>query len=336
MAYTLQNIIDAAEELATGVAGDASASPVIDSEITAYMLYPHALRFCINELVNDKDNLADLMAEILIPIDGTGHGTIPDNVLRDQLKYATIAGDKYASYLPPADYNRYRFDNQMCYFSARGSQFSYSCDVDRDVLLTANFTTVAGSDTVTASSGVLTSALIGKLLVVPQPSTKNVYAAGRIQTVPTSSTLTLYGRAIGSSGTAVEGTVYDTANDLVVRTTGSVGGFQDNNEITGDILLEDNGARLYVASAGWDGIILDVPSLGTALLGTNAPISFGPVTAVVYRPSLRLTTPITPAPPTNLTDPLTISPKLAQSVIVTIAAVLRGEIPLARLMADRA
>lgn len=135
MSYTLQNVVDRIEELATGVSTDASISPLVDSDVTAYTLFPHLARYVIRDRVR-KGQVQDAMREVEIRLDANGRGDLPDGVLREFLpKHASMPDYTFASYLPYPDYKRYRFNAQMTYFSDRGENFYCSSDPSTTVTL---------------------------------------------------------------------------------------------------------------------------------------------------------------------------------------------------------
>lgn len=126
MSFTAQEIWDKATELATGVAGDANVSPLVDSEVTAEVAYPHALKAVFRDYAllgkfQDDVNM-DHAVEVL-----NGEATLPSTIMREFLDRAYIVTDKFASKVSYEDYLRFRFDNQMCYFSVRNGKIYYSC-----------------------------------------------------------------------------------------------------------------------------------------------------------------------------------------------------------------
>lgn len=126
MAVTFQQLLDRAEELATNIAGDAQTSPLIDSEVTAEVIYPHAVRSVFRDYAKTGRHLDDMQMNHSISLTGDS-GTLPDNVIRECLDHAYIPRDQFASKVPYEDYQRYRFDNQMCYFAIKGGSLYYSC-----------------------------------------------------------------------------------------------------------------------------------------------------------------------------------------------------------------
>lgn len=135
MSTTLQNVIDRIEELATGIATDASVSPLVDSEITAYTLFPHLARYVIRDRVG-KGQVQDAMREVSIALDSNGVGALPDSVLRQFLsKHASLPAYTFSSYAVYPDYQRYRLNAQIAYFSDRGENFYCSKDPSTTVVL---------------------------------------------------------------------------------------------------------------------------------------------------------------------------------------------------------
>ena len=127
MATTFQNLIDRAEELATNIAGDAQTSPLIDSEVTAEVIYPHAVRSVFRDYAKTGRHLDDMQMDHAITMPLTGVAALPATVIRETLDHAYLPNDQFASKVPYEDYQRYRYDSQMCYFAIRGDNIYYSC-----------------------------------------------------------------------------------------------------------------------------------------------------------------------------------------------------------------
>lgn len=143
-ANTLQEILDRIEELAYGVASDASVNPLIDSEVTAYTLFPHIVRFVIRQKAKRGDNIENLRKEVTVTVQPNGIGTLPDSVIREGLKHsylAVIATYPMSSWVPYPDYGRYLYSSQIQYYSTRDDKFYFKInplaipDAPFDILL---------------------------------------------------------------------------------------------------------------------------------------------------------------------------------------------------------
>jgi hypothetical protein len=102
----------------------------------------------------------------------------------------------------------------------------------------------------------------------------------------------------------------------------------------GALTAADVGRRIQITSSGVvvvDAIILSVDSTTQATLGAQALSSHVGCTATVYGTGVVLEIPTIPDIPTTITDTLTVSAPVADDIITTIVAVLRGELSLAQI-----
>lgn len=162
MAVTFQQLLDRAEEAATNIAIDASVSPLVDSEVTAEVIYPHAVRSVFRDYAKTGRHLDDMQMDHSITMATTGVAALPDTVIRELLDYAYIPNDQFASKVPYEDYERHRFDRQMCYFAIRGGNLYYSCADDLAARGTWRFIdNPAEGETIAVNGETFTSRLSG-------------------------------------------------------------------------------------------------------------------------------------------------------------------------------
>jgi hypothetical protein len=174
MSVTFQQLLDRAEEAATNIAIDASVSPLVDSEVTAEVIYPHAVRSVFRDYAKTGRHLDDMQMEHSITMSTTGVAALPDTVIREMLDHAFLPNDQFASKVPYEDYNRYRLDRQMCYFAIRGGNLYYSCADDLAARGTWRFiSNPAEGETVAVNGVTFTGRLSGVVLASAGEATAN-------------------------------------------------------------------------------------------------------------------------------------------------------------------
>ena len=347
MARTLAEIIARAETLAQGTGLDPSQSPVLDGTMTAETIYPSAVRFAIRRALDSgkPGKLANLATDHLIEIVDES-GDMPATAIREFLEQNAFLPDyPFSSYLPHPDYQRTRFDNLLCYFTFKNGQLISNCaapkvsrsslgvtvnEDDDNVYLTVDATTVFSADDV------------GKRIQVLDAPGGNILVDAIIATIVDTDQVTVYALATGTatSGSGVM-TVYDTDNDTLVRTETSwtvTAGSNDLFHAATDLTAADDGRRALVTKTSdgsviFDGIVDfngDEQSLfarGKALASSGA----GGATIKIYYSGLKLNIPTVPVPASSSADS-GLSDEMADDVVNIIAAVLKGEIPLAKLV----
>lgn len=128
-----QQIIDAAESLASGIAVDPHNSVVIDSEMTAEDLLPLAFRHAYRELAQKGDNLQDVLLSHEIELTSAAPragmmGTLPPGVLTEYLDKAFLPDYPYSSLMRQLpDYDRPRFDAMLCYWTVDNLTIYTTC-----------------------------------------------------------------------------------------------------------------------------------------------------------------------------------------------------------------
>lgn len=119
-----QEIIDAAESIATGISGDPNTSTVIDSEMTAEDLVPLAFRHAYKQLLTSGEMRAqETIAAHTIALTANV-GTLPTRVLTEYLEHSFLPAYPYSSYLRHySDYIRSRFDALLSYYTVNNGSF---------------------------------------------------------------------------------------------------------------------------------------------------------------------------------------------------------------------
>jgi len=113
---TIAGIVARAETIANGRRTDGFQSPIIDSDMTAEQLFPHAVRYVIASQAKSGSALPELSSPHTIAITG-GVGTLPDDVVFEALDSLYVLGRKYVAIIPYADYQRKRFDRLVDYIA---------------------------------------------------------------------------------------------------------------------------------------------------------------------------------------------------------------------------
>lgn len=124
---TKQEIIDAAMQIADGIGRDPHDSPILDSDMTAEDLLPHAFRFAYKQLLKSGEmRLQDTIASHTITLTANV-GALPAGVLTEDMELSFMPDYPYASYLRYyPDYQRTRFDTLLSYYTANNGNFYFS------------------------------------------------------------------------------------------------------------------------------------------------------------------------------------------------------------------
>jgi hypothetical protein len=117
----LEEVVARAATIAESKAGDGNLSPLIDmGEWTAETLFPHAVEYTVNRLAYENDDkIQDLITGVDV-VFTSGSASLPTGVLKDFMKFVTAADRKFFTYLPYADFIRYRFDQVCDYLTLEG------------------------------------------------------------------------------------------------------------------------------------------------------------------------------------------------------------------------
>ena len=113
---TIAGIVARAETIANGRRGDGFQSPLLDSDMTAEQLFPHAVRYVLASQAKDGKSVPELSRPHSIAITA-GVGTLPSEVLYEALDSLYVQGRKYVAIIPYADYQRKRFDRLVDYIA---------------------------------------------------------------------------------------------------------------------------------------------------------------------------------------------------------------------------
>lgn len=111
---TIAGIVARAETIAIGRRGDGFQSPVLDSDMTAEQLFPHAVRYVLASQAKGGAAIPELSRPHSIAIT-SGVGTLPSQVLYEALDSLYVEGRRYVAIIPYADYQRKRFDRLVDY-----------------------------------------------------------------------------------------------------------------------------------------------------------------------------------------------------------------------------
>lgn len=339
----IQNIIDRMEELATGVGTDSSSSVLIDSEVTAFTLFPHLLKFLVNRRVASGKGIEDVMAEHAIELNTEFIGTLPDTVLRECLEHSHLPEYRFASWLMYPQYFRQRlFENQFPYYSTKGSSFYLS--EDPTVLVdTATGLTTINSVSVTLSADNTTAYAASEngqdLRIIATDPTLGVVLDAFVERFDDVSMVSCRAQALASSAaSAIEFRNAD--NYVTLRSTADFfTTFNSATVISASIafVAADVGRRLTIVDditgdMRVDAIIDSITSATEAVLRGKALATFGDGRGTIQYSPVILRTPTTPALPTTITDNVDLAKNLVDDIILTGAAVLRGDIPLAQII----
>jgi hypothetical protein len=129
----IQQIIDAAEQIAVGMGNDAQKSIVIDSDMTAEDLLPLVMSHVYNELaLSQNRNAQDLLVAKTITVEPEGNavsGTLPVEVLTEHLDQAFLPDYPYSAFSPNfQDFQRQKFSNLLCYWTVHNGKFYTTCE----------------------------------------------------------------------------------------------------------------------------------------------------------------------------------------------------------------
>lgn len=326
------------EELANGLVVDASISPLIDSEVTAYTLFPHLVKFLVKQRAASSEGLEDILQEIAIEINVDGEGTIPDSIFREHLaNHAYLPAYEFSSWLSYPNYRRYRYDNQLKYFSSRGNTLYFSEDPAPTVLEATAVTTAANNADVVFSGSLLSSVLEGQRLTVSSSISGTVLDA-IVDVVDDADNLSCLAKATAAFSGVGVAVFRDASNYEVSRSLTSVATTLNSPTVTcagGAFTAVDVGRLIHISAAGntvIHAIIATVVNATTITLFGQALATTAVGTADIKFSPLLIETPAMPDLPTNIDDDVTLSPNLVKDVILCGAAVLRGEVPLSKII----
>lgn len=350
----LQEILDRAEILANGAADDANASRLVDSDVTAYVIFPHAVRYVIRQMAKKKENLENLARDVAIEI-AEGSGALPDSVLREYFDQSHLPIEevvKICSGIPYPDYLRYRYDNQLCYFAFRNGRMHYSCEIG--LLESGDLTSIVAA---TNSESLGTGGINWLGLDTFRPVDGRRVRLARSQDfldagfpiidafaqyADDDATLVFYGFPLSNNNLNDGQGIYSVFDDgpyVEQRALANVNTTLGSRTVTcagANFTAADVGRRLQVTDGTVvvDAIIHSVTNTTTVDLRARAmattAIGAG---SVMYSPIV-LNIPAIPDLPSNITDDVELSGRIVEDVIVAIAAVLRGQIPLPKLIEE--
>ena len=202
----LAELVARAETIAVGRAVDPHDSPVIDSELTAEALVPHAFRYVARSYLREGRRSADVLRTYQIEM-SEGKGVLPDSVLTEFWDYAFLSDFPYSSFLQYyPDFQRQKFSNLTQYACFENGYLYATCEGANALFIReiASVSKAAASDTLTAAAATgLFAALIdtGYCVVVEQDG--EIVINATIQEVLTTDTVQLGTYYIGDIDTAV-------------------------------------------------------------------------------------------------------------------------------------
>jgi hypothetical protein len=336
-----EELIDRATQAAVGPAGTPEQ---LDREITAEVVYPHAVRKVYRDHAKTGRHINNLLNEYVIEV-VDGEATLPDEVFREYLDRSYLPRLPFASLIPFEDFGRYRFNNQMAYYAVRGNKIVYSGPTIANPI---TCTAVAGSSTITGDAS---RAQVGDRLYLFEGVRPIIDAM--ISSINGTVNFTVRGKAINTTTGPTEGVLYNGQNDVLVRSVSDLVADTTSRNVTSATAAftsADEGRRLKaypsyapdpnnpgesgaaIVGSGVDAIIETVVNPTTAMLRAKPLANATGLVCEIYYTPLVLQAVGVPALPSDITDELTLSPEVAEDTIVTIAQVLRGEIPLQALI----
>lgn len=333
-----EELLNRAQQLAAGLPGEPIGQP--DHAITAETVYPHAVRAVYRDQARTGKHLENITTNYLIETPN-GEGVLPDGIFREYLDRAYLSNCPFAAKLPWEDFERYRFDRQMAYFAIRGSAVKWTGNVVSRPTCEAT----AGTQTITGDAS---AAEIGDRFYL-YDATNGLVIDGAIKSISGTTSFTVHGKTLAATTEATEGIIYRGQEDVIVRSVNDMTVNTANQfaiSATAAFTIDDVGRRLRVYTNPLDpttglittqvaDLIIDsVSANGTTatMRGKAASSGINQLADVMYSPFALQAIGI-PAVPDALTDDLELTPEVAEDVIVRIASVLHGDVPLEALIA---
>lgn len=327
-------IIARASQLAQGVAG--APPEQVDREMTAEAIYPHAVRAVYRRHAATGRHLENLSFEHNIEI-VNGQGVMPDEVLREYMDRSFLPREQFASRLPFEDYQRYRFDNQLKYYSDRGSKLFYSGDVPKVIEPNLDeegealvYSATEGSETITGDAS---TAQIGDRVYLLD-DTNGLVAHAVLASINGTTDFTIQGFALVDTAEDRTAVFTDGQDDEIVRESFDVETTEDSNVASSQdsaFTSEDVGRRLRVYEHETTTVVVDAIILSVSADGVEATLGAKAIAdavsadaAILYAPLILQAIGI-PALPSDLCTGLDLVDEVAEDVVAMIAAVLRGE-----------
>ena len=329
----LSELLDRAEQSAVGIAG--APEPQVDREITAYVVYPHAVRAVYRKQARTGRHLNNLSRAFPIEI-VAGKGTLSNEIFREYLDRSYLPQVQFASLVPFDAYMRNRLNNQLKYYANRDSAFYYSGPVP---ILKASpiCTASATSSTITGDAS---AGAVGDRFALTD-GTNGLVVDATIASINGTTDFTVRGKTLVATTAPTAGSIYNgqddtiltTFNDFYANTSSQTIGSRTASTFTSKMI----GRRVRAYQTGTETIIVDgvvdsVPNSHELILRTK-PLStvVAGDASILFSPLLLQTIGI-PALPIDICDNLDLAPEVAEDVILVIASVLRGEVQLQSLM----
>jgi WD40 repeat protein len=346
---SLAEILMRAEQLAVGRGADVHNNPVTDAGITAEVLFPHALKYCLERSV-DTDLEDTIVEHDILVTDRVG--TLPQEVLSNGLKSGFLPDFPYSSIGRSGDFDRQKFSNLLCYWTIRENSFMTDCEGDQWKLLrtmtgaqsngTSLSFTPASPDlyivdgdadrriVVFASDG---TQLADEQISAGSISPPDLYILQTDLAIQHDLTVVIYTPYVYRFQRLSVGPVTVSIASGVLSVVAGNGDFSD----------DDIGRRVVVIQTSTGIPIVD--SIVTAITDPLKGLEFLPVSTVLFAVQamtinfydvgdhlITLACPSVPAMPATPTENIPIPRQVTEDVILVIAACLTGEMKLKEVM----
>lgn len=341
---TLNEILDRAEVIAAQRGVDPHQNPVIDGGMALQALVPHAWRYAILKEIRDGSGSASKFARThnLEPIEGVA--VLPDSVMTEHFDSSFLVNDVKASFHNWPDYARRRH-TMLCYFTERDGNLHYSCTFPAVVLESAFIAIPLDTQLSHAGDPEITEEHVGHRLYLYNTDDELVFD-GIIKSIVSNMAIEVEGKCVNGTigfGIANPGTIYDTSQDIVLRTQGSLGTTEDLQTIAApadSFVQADVGRRLRVTrdsdgSVLVDAIIDEVNDTGDVVTVRGLAIdTVNPATGAVMYPALLLNIVSTPDSPAAATTEIEMDRSYLEDTILILVGALTGEIKIEALLGN--
>lgn len=349
MGVSLNQFTARARQIAEGRGVDPFKNPIIDAGMTTEALVPSCIRFAFTKASNDDvlDTAVDQAIEM------TGElGALPDTVLRGHLDNGYLPDIPHSSPIDYPDWSRSRFDNMLCYWSTRGTNFYSNCTPDFGTLIYATSDGVrkeGGGDEVVIGPGDLadlTHTGLRAIVTTTADGVETIAVNAIVEEVVSAQDIRLRNYRVGGTGTVVAtGTLYlyDTGLELMRSGTCSKSGVSqiviDN---TSEATSADVGTLVLIYAL--DGVTITIRAiidtvaddgLSFTIVGYSSTAVTGAKIFKIYRilePTLTLNTPSTPIMPADPAAEIPLTSKLTDDAILILAGALTGEISIRAIL----
>lgn len=348
MSQNLQQIIDRVMTGATGINNDAFQSILADAEMTAETLFDLAAdRVLYRACTLEKDFEFVCQTHHIVVDPETQVGDLPASVSKEFIHLSILPDYQFASYKQYLDYGRYRFNNQICYYSIKDGEIHTTCVLSNGTLIRSiasvekeglNPAVIADAGT----GGFTDLADIGRRIAIFVSGTQVWYDT--IRATIDADTCEILGHlsSIIAVGNKVA-KIYEPRMELV-RTVATVAKAAASQIVTagagqGQYTAADVGRLLIIRNVGGDVVLRALIST----LNNTDSISIYDYTAAfgawnnaeiweIIEPTLTLYAPTYPVLPDDIDDDIEFaSDKYLDFIVAEIIAILTGQTPLQNL-----